>query len=339
MTARRVWCRSGTSLAPPRSRRSGLEATLDLGDRHHPHLGGRELDRERQPVEPGDQRADLGRVEPDAGSGRGRPLGEQLDGVVEAELGQLVDPLGGDPERRARRGEHPERRGARHEHLDELGDRVDEVLAVVEDQQRRRGADWSRMRPRRSVRRAAPVSLPATASRTPSTSPTSTATPSGDVTPASSTKCTTGCSARRPIRCASRVLPSPPGPTIEVTREVRMVSASATTSLVAADQARRLVQQPLPHRPVAREQLGVHRLELGSGIDAELVGVPLPDLLVARRGQRVRRALRPRCAAVPARCARSARWPRGCRAPRRGGRARRARGRAGRGSRHASPGR
>ena len=51
--------------------------------------------------------------------------------------------------------------------------------------------------------------------------------------------------------------------------------------LVAADQAGRLVEQSLAHRAVAGEQLGVQRLELGRGIDAEPVGEPLADALVA----------------------------------------------------------
>ena len=275
MTASRVWWRSGASRdAAAQQREPVLEAALDLGDRHHPHLGGGELDRERQPVEPVDEASGpRSCVEPYAGPRRRGPLAEQLDGVVEAELRQLVDALGGDAERRPGRGEHPQRGRAGDQHLHQVGDRLDEVLAVVEDQQGRGGADLvddpadqvGAARPRRASR-------PATDSRTPSTSPTSTATPSGEVTPASSTKCTTGCSASRPIRWASRVLPSPPGPTIEVTREVRIVSASATTSLVAADQAGRLVEQPLAHRSVARQQLGVQRLQLRARVDAEPVG-------------------------------------------------------------------
>ena len=66
----------------------------------------------------------------------------------------------------------------------------------------------------RARRCAAPgvrIRRPLTESRTPRAEPTSPTTSSGEATPTSSTKCTTGCSASWPSRCASRVLPSPPG--------------------------------------------------------------------------------------------------------------------------------
>ena len=89
--------------AAAQQREPVLQAAPDLGDRHHPHLGRGQLDRERQPVEPVDQRRAPRRGRAATpGAGRGRALAEQLDGVVQAELGQLVDPLGGDA--RAARG-------------------------------------------------------------------------------------------------------------------------------------------------------------------------------------------------------------------------------------------
>ncbi len=71
-------------------------------------------------------------------------------------------------------------RGARDQDRDEVGDRLHDVLAVVEDQQRRRATDLLED-PRLQVARAAlPCrARPATVSRTPRAEPTSTATPSG----------------------------------------------------------------------------------------------------------------------------------------------------------------
>ncbi len=64
----------------------------------------------------------------------------------------------------------------------------------------------------------------------PRTDATSLTTSSSVVTPASATKCTTRCSAWRLTTCARRVLPSPPAPTIDVTREVRSRFATAARS-------------------------------------------------------------------------------------------------------------
>ncbi len=119
----------------------------------------------------------------------------------------------------------------------------------------------------------------ATESRTPSAEPTSGATPSGARTPASSTKWTTGCSASRPITCASRVLPSPPAPTIEVTRDERMVSASAATSWSRPISRDASKCSALAHRAVPDQQLGVQPLERRTRVGAEpvahLLAVPL----------------------------------------------------------------
>ena len=74
------------------------------------------------------------------------------------------------------------------------------------------------------------IRRPLTESRTPRAEPTSPTTSSAEATPTSSTKCTTGCSASWPSRCASRVLPSPPGPRIETTRDSRTSARRARMS-------------------------------------------------------------------------------------------------------------
>ena len=75
------------------------------------------------------------------------------------------------------------------------------------------------IRPRTSARWAGvSVRRPVTEPRTPSAAPTSATTSSPEVTPTSSTKCTRGWVASRASTWAMRVLPMPPGPTIEVSR-------------------------------------------------------------------------------------------------------------------------
>lgn len=64
----------------------------------------------------------------------------------------------------------------------------------------------------------------------PSTEATSAATSASSVTPASGTKYTRRCSARRLTACASRVLPSPPGPTTVTARETRNSPSTAAMS-------------------------------------------------------------------------------------------------------------
>ena len=145
---------------------------------------------------------------------------------------------------------------------------------------------WSTIRPIRSVRRAAALIRPVTDSRTPSTSPISTATPSGEVTPASSTKCTTGCSASRPIRCASRVLPRPAGADDRGDPRAADRLGERGDVLVAADQPGRLVEQPLADRPVAGQQLGVQRPQVRARVDTEPVGeVRAVGLVAVQRGR------------------------------------------------------
>ena len=74
-----------------------------------------------------------------------------------------------------------------------------------------------------------PTGLPPS-SPTPRADATSAVTSLPAATPASSTTCTTRCSAWALTACARRVLPRPPVPTIDVTREVRSRPATAAMS-------------------------------------------------------------------------------------------------------------
>jgi len=126
------------AVAAAQQREAVAEAPVDLLDRHHAHLRGRELDRQREAVEAVDHAADGGRVERGAGPRRGGALAEQARRVLGRELTERVDALGRDRERRPARGQHPQVGGGGDEERDELGDRADDVLAVVEDEQGRR---------------------------------------------------------------------------------------------------------------------------------------------------------------------------------------------------------
>ena len=140
------------AVSPGQQREAVLEPAGDLRHGHDPHLRGGELDRERQAVEPGDQLRDLGSVEPDVTAGRGGPLPEQQGCVGVVELRQQVHLLGRDAERRAGGGQHAGGLGRRRQEGDQRRDLVDQVLAVVQDQQRRRPGQVLRD-PRAQVRR------------------------------------------------------------------------------------------------------------------------------------------------------------------------------------------
>ena len=106
-----------------------------------------------------------------------------------------------------------------------------------------------------SARRRADRPRCAGARRRRATDATSPATSSSAATPASATRCTTRCSARRLTACASRVLPRPPGPTIEVTRDVRSSARHRGDVVVPAEQRVGLVRRrragPRAPRPAA----------------------------------------------------------------------------------------
>ena len=118
------------------------------------------------------------------------------------------------------------------------------------------------------------------------------------MTPASSTKWTAGCAASRAdARCASRVLPRPPAPTIGHDARAGQQRPQARHVVVAADQLGRVVAQPAAHRPVEGQQRHAARAaaarrgrcrtgRAGPGGGARSAPAPRPGL-----------GPRPRCAA------------------------------------------
>ena len=126
------------AVAAAQQREPVLEPAVDLLDRHGAHPGRGELDRQRQAVKPADDTGHGLLGEPDARPRGDRPLAEQLRRVARLQLAEQVDALGGDRERRAAGGEHAQVGRRRDQEGGELGRRLDQVLAVVQDQQARR---------------------------------------------------------------------------------------------------------------------------------------------------------------------------------------------------------
>ena len=91
-----------------------------------------------QRVETGDDARHDRFRQPHARPGRHRPFGEQPGRVAGAEFGERVDALGGDGQGRAAGGEHAQVRDDGDEVGHEPGHGLDQVLAVVQDQQARR---------------------------------------------------------------------------------------------------------------------------------------------------------------------------------------------------------
>ena len=111
--------------------------------RKEPQPRGRELERERQPVETPAQSLDgrrslVGQLE--GAAGRPCPLREQRDGRIDRERGKRVLPFGSDPERRPAGRHDPKIRAAVVESRD-LGRGGDDLLEIVEQQQRLPVAD------------------------------------------------------------------------------------------------------------------------------------------------------------------------------------------------------
>src|SRR5581483_3630141 len=156
---------------------------------------------------------------------------EELDGVLDAELAQEVDPLGGDRQRRSAGREHAEVGRLQHEERDKVGDPVDEVLAVVEDEQ-------ARCLPEPLRDPAAKVGALRGRQRAPAadrvTYPESRADLRDDVLRRGDSDELDDVDdrLRRVARehGASRVLPRPPGPTIETARELASSARSASRS-------------------------------------------------------------------------------------------------------------
>ena len=273
-----------------------VEPAVDVLDRHRAHPGRRELDGQRQPVEPAHHAQHRRRGRGPPRGGRPGPAGRTARMPRRRRAGTA-----GRPARRRsragarvvvttrRRGQDATRKATRSATASTTCSQLSRMSRAGAP------ARVCAVRARTSLRcSGVRIRRPLTESRTPRAEPTSPTTSSGEATPTSSTKCTTGCSASWPSRWASRVLPRPPGPRIETTRDSRTSGAQGADVVVATDQRGRLVAQPGAHRVVGGEQLGVHG---------------------GQRRVRGRRRAGRRGRGAPARTGRA---PRGCRARRPG---------------------
>ncbi len=269
------------AVAAAQQREPVLEPPAHVGHRHHPHLRGGQLDRQGQPVEAGHQPTDLRVIEAYAGTrGHGPPV-EELDGVALAELRQLVDLLGGDAERGPRGRQHPQVGHARGQERHGVGNGLDQVLAVVDDQQRRR-ADEVLGNAAAQVRRRPGV-------------------PRGGHRVAHAQG--RGDLGQHPLGRvdAGQLHQLDDGLLGEPADEVRHPRLAQPTRAedrddpgvveqrpdrgdvgVAADHRRRVVLQPLPHRGVAGQQLDVEPLQLLTWLGAQTVAGLLGVRRIAR---------------------------------------------------------
>ncbi len=114
----------------------------DLFRGEGPDLGGREFDRERDPIEAARDLGDgleLGVVDHDRAVCGQRALGEEPDafgsGTVDAERRDREAVLSGDLQRFTRRREDPELGCRGQQTVEELGGDLDDLLAVVDDEE------------------------------------------------------------------------------------------------------------------------------------------------------------------------------------------------------------
>jgi hypothetical protein len=142
-------------------------------------------------------------------------------------------------------------------------------------------------RPGGALRRLTGLPL---SSPTPRADATSAATSPSAATPASSTKCTTRCSAWLLTACARRVLPRPPVPTIDVTRDARSrpataaMSSSRPSSRLGSCRTQRGQRVAVPAGPAVR---ALAQREPGPGMPQrrEMVAGPGPLLTLGRAEQ------------------------------------------------------
>jgi hypothetical protein len=126
--------------AAPQQREPVAEPARDLGRCHRADAGGGQLHGQRKAVEiAADVRRRLDRDV--GGPRRPGPLHEQFHARRLVELGQRVDHLGRQAQRRPAGGQDAEPGRPRDERAHQLGGRVDDVLAVVEHEQGRTGAE------------------------------------------------------------------------------------------------------------------------------------------------------------------------------------------------------
>ncbi len=131
MTGRRA------AVAAPQQGEAVGERAAYLLDRHGADPRRRELDGQRQAVEPGHDVGDdvVGQVR--VGTYCERPAPEQLRTVGSGELAEQEDPLGRDAQRRPARGDDPEVARGGEQERDQGRRGVEHVLAVVEHEQGR----------------------------------------------------------------------------------------------------------------------------------------------------------------------------------------------------------
>jgi hypothetical protein len=135
----------------PEEREARVEAASDLVGGEGGDTRGSELDREGQAVEPRTDPGDglvVGLVEGETRVARRCPLDEEAHRVAaggrlerqaprgrQRQRRRAPDPLSGQPQRLAARGDHVEAGDSLHQHPDDARDLRNEVLAVVEDEQ------------------------------------------------------------------------------------------------------------------------------------------------------------------------------------------------------------
>ena len=122
------------AVAAPEQVEGVVEAFGEVGEVDGAETGGRELDGEREAIEPLAQRLDLRPVEDDPGIDRLGALAEQVDGVVQLDRPDRDDRLGGDGQALPAGGQHVGARDLGHDRR-EGGGALEQVLAVVEHEE------------------------------------------------------------------------------------------------------------------------------------------------------------------------------------------------------------
>ena len=190
--------------------------------------------------------------------------------------------LGGDRQRRAARRQHAQVGRRRDEERHELGDRLDDVLAVVEHEQARRLGEPLRD-PRAEVgallgrQRAAGADRVADAEHRADLADDVLG--RGDAGELDHVDDRLRGVAREDVGEAR--LAEPARPEIETTRALVSSARSRARSRVAAEQRRRVVADAAADRPVERQQVAMRPLQPLAGVGAEPVAQVLPVALVA----------------------------------------------------------
>ena len=280
----------GPARRVPEQHEAVVEPAADLLHRQRPDPGRGELDGERQAVQAAAHVLDglrRRRVEHEPATQPGRAAGEERDRVLDGQRLQGVRLLAVEAERHLARREDDEAGRRVEQPGHEPGDLVDEVLAAVEEQGRRRLAEPARAigSPPETCRVSA-TSRPTDDARSAASSRTSQTPPAGESDRATSS--------------ATRDLPTPAGPTTVTSRSPRRVprarrgpgrgrrarsTARAGCRQRAAARAGR--RAPGRCRPPRRQRRGArirrevralaqHLLleqpQLGSGLQTQLVG-------------------------------------------------------------------